>query len=144
MRHAWKDEDITKVLGIMSKASTENVVFDRVWFKIEKRLSPGAGQWRHSFVWRPWVHPVRWVAAVACLALVFSGAFYKQYQWSNEDRADLVCYMLSVSNPTANDANESDVIKVSTLMLETSNTATQDAFLDGDRNDSLTNNGLFL
>lgn len=137
MKHSWKDEDITKALRNMAKAPVENVVFERVWFKIEERLSPDRKRWWHSFVWRPWSHPVRWVAVVACLTFIFSGALYQQYKWGIKEQADLACYMLSVSNPTANDAKESEVIKVSSLMLDTSNATTQDAFSEADRRRSI-------
>ena len=51
MKKNWKDEDIDKGLeDKWPKATPEEIVFDRVWFKIEDRLAaPKKHFWNISF-----------------------------------------------------------------------------------------------
>jgi hypothetical protein len=125
MRSAWKDEDLSKAIRKMSKAPMENVVFDRVWFKIEQHLSPADRVRGHSFVWRPWLHPVRWVmAACLCLALA-SGLHYR----SLVDQADLAVFIESISNPAEEVTADDEDIQASVLLTDTSSFSSVDSFL---------------
>jgi hypothetical protein len=115
MRSEWKDDDITKALRKTSKTTAENVVFERVWFKIEQHLSR-ADRGQRSLVWRPWLHPVRWVmAACLCLALA-TGLYYRSLM----DQADLAVFMESISNPAEGVAADDEIIQASVLLTDTS------------------------
>jgi hypothetical protein len=125
MRSIWNDEDISKALRKMSKAPTESVAFERVWFKIEQHLSSAGKVRGHSFVWRPWLHPVRWVmAACFCLALV-AGLHYRSLM----DQADLAIFIESISNPAEAVTADEEIIQASVLLTETSSFSTVESFL---------------
>jgi hypothetical protein len=116
MKREWNEEDITKVLKKMPKAHTDGAVFDRVWHKIEQRLLSAGGEQRHAFVWRPWLHPVRWaVAACLCLALA-AGLHYR----SQMDQADLAFFIESITNSVEEVTADDEIIQASVLLTDTS------------------------
>lgn len=119
MRHAWKEQDINKALVKMGKASPEPEVFERAWFKIEEKAASRGNHFWTSIVWRPWGHPVRWVAAMACLAVAFTGFLYNR---SIVDQQEMGSYVMSVSNPTENITKDLGMVKVSKLLSEPSAT----------------------
>jgi hypothetical protein len=117
MRNIWNDEDITKALKKMAEAPQTKPNFDQTWFKIEERLEARKNHiWNH-ITWKPWGHPVRWVAAAACLCVLYSGVAYHQY---SVDQSEMGGYLMSVADPTANVAKELGVEKVSVLLSEAS------------------------
>ncbi len=139
MKSSWKDENITKALKKMAKATPEDVVFDRVWFKIEDRLTvPKKHFWNH-IIWRPWGHPVRWVAMAACLCFAFTGTLY---HFNNVDETEMGSYLINISNPIENISQDQNVVKVSTLLSEPSTSAPD--MSDEVKIDSLSSDEIFL
>jgi hypothetical protein len=141
MKSLWKDENITEALKEMAKAAPEEVVFDRVWFKIEDRLAaPKKRFWNH-IIWRPWGHPVRWVAAAACFCLTLTGTFY---HLDTNDKNDMVSYMMSVSNAGANVTRDSGLVNVSVLLSEPSTSTAGLLTNDDDHSDVLAGDEILL
>ena len=125
MKREWKEEDITKALKKMPKVHTDDEVFERAWFKIEQRLFPAGGQQRHLFVWRPWLHPVRWVvAACLCLALA-AGLHYR----SQLDQADLAVFIESIADPAEEVTADEEIVRASVLLTDQSSFSTVETFL---------------
>lgn len=119
MKRTMKEQDITKILRQMAKAAPDGGVFNRAWYKVEERIAARANAGRH-IVWRPWGHPVRWVAA-ACLCLALTGTLY--HQVSSDDNQAVAEYLLSVSNPTAGVERDLGVVKLSVLLTGPSTSA---------------------
>ncbi len=138
MRPVWKDEDIAKALRKMGKSGPDAAVSERVWFKLEDRI---LSRRKHfSFVWRPWVHPVRWVAAAACLCMTFTGVLYHQ---DSVDKNDLAAFLMTVSDPAVNVTRDPGVVHVSVLMSEPADKA-PDVLKDQGRIDPLGDDEIFL
>src|SRR5579859_6287629 len=113
----WKEQDINKALRKMAKAPPEPEFFERVWFKLEEKITSRQQPFWGSIVWKPWGHPVRWVAAMACLTLAFTGFLYNR---SIVDQQEMASYVITVSNPTENLTKDLGVVKVSKLLSEPS------------------------
>ena len=142
MRKILKDEDITKALRNMGKTPVDGMTYDRVWFKVEERLAKREKGFLKNVVWRPWGHPIRWVAAAACLLVTFTGVLYTH--GIGEER-DLAAYVETVSNPTANVTKDLGIVHVSTLITEGPSLSVHEAFFsEGDHTDSLSNDELSL
>ncbi len=116
MRHTLKEQDITKALQKMAKASPEPEVFERTWFKIEEKIASRGKHFWSEIIWRPWGHPVRWVAAMACLAVAFTGFLYNR---SIVDQQEMASYVISVSSPE-NITKDLGMVKVSKLLSDPS------------------------
>ena len=116
MRHTLKEQDITKALQKMAKASPEPEVFERTWFKIEEKIASSGKHFWSEIIWRPWGHPVRWVAAMACLAVAFTGFLYNR---SIVDQQEMASYVISVSSPE-NITKDLGMVKVSKLLSDPS------------------------
>lgn len=127
----------------MPKASAKDTVFDHVWFKIEDKLAARNKPLLGPVIWRPWVHPIRWVAAAACLCVAFTGGLYHQ---DSVDKTELANYVLSVSNPAADVSSDWGIVKVSSLLLEPPASSIHGIVADEDNNSkgSLSNDALFL
>ncbi len=119
MKRTMKERNILKTLRQMAKAAPGEDVFNRVWYKIEERIASRANAGRH-IVWRPWGHPVRWVAA-ACLCLVLTGTLY--HEVSIGDNQAVAEYLLSVSNPTVGVERDLGVVKLPILLTDPSTSA---------------------
>jgi hypothetical protein len=120
MGHIWKDEDITKALRKAAHAGPAEA-YDRVWFKIEDKLaSRGSRAWSH-LTWKPWGHPVRWVALAACLCVSVSGVFYHK---NSVEQSEIASYVITVADPTANVSQDAGMMRVSTLLSEPSSNDT--------------------
>ncbi len=120
MRQIWKDEDITKAIQKMAKASAKEVSYDHVWYKIEDKLVARKNHvWNH-LTWKPLGHPVRWVMAAACLCLSLTGVFYHNNTVEQSEQSELASYVISVSNPTANVSQDSGMLRVSSLLSDPS------------------------
>jgi hypothetical protein len=141
MRHIWKEQDITKALKQMAKTHPDEVVFERAWFKLEDRLNSRKKHFWQGFVWKPWSHPVRWLAA-ACLCLGFTGILYNQA--SNSDYSDTASYLMSVSNLTANLTHDSGVVNVSVLLSGPSNSVVDLLKADDESKDILSGDEILL
>ena len=141
MKSLWKDENITKALKKMAKAAPEEMVFNRVWFKIEDRLTVPKRHFWSRIVWRPWSHPVRWVAMAACLCVGFTGTFY---HLDTNDKNDMVSYMMSVSNAGANVTRDSGLVNVSVLLSEPSTSTAGLLTNDDDHSDVLAGDEILL
>ena len=120
MKRNWKEQDITKAIKQMAKATPDELVFERAWLKLEDRINARQKHFWQTFVWKPWGHPVRWVAA-ACLCLGFTGLLYNQA--SNRENEDMASYMMSVSHSTSNVNHDLGLVKVPVLLSGPSNTA---------------------
>ena len=113
MHSGWNDENITKALKDLPQAPQGGFEADRLWLKLETRiLERGKPRWKWG-TWRPWGHPVRWVAAAACLFIAFSGILTHQRSLEREDMAS---YLLSVSNPTEDLEKDPGVVQSSELL----------------------------
>ena len=117
MKHIWNEQQIIKALKKMAKASPEPEVFERAWFKLEEKIGSRRIPLWGSIVWKPWSHPVRYVAAMACLLLAFTGILYQR---AVMDQQELGAYVLSVSNPTEGITKDLGVVRVSRLLTEPS------------------------
>ena len=120
MRKTLKDEEITKILKKMGKTPVDGMAYDRVWFKVEERLEKREKGFLNNIVWRPWGHPIRWVAAVACLMLAFSG-FLTHVDIGEKN--DMANYLINVSNTPENVTQDPGIVKVSILLSEPSSSA---------------------
>jgi len=116
MKH-WKEQDITKALQKMAKASPGPELFERSWFKIEEKINSRGQGLFGSVVWRPWGHPVRWVAAMACLTVAFTGFIYDR---TITDQQEMASYVIAVSSPNENINRDLGVVKVSKLLSDPS------------------------
>lgn len=117
MKHHWKNQDIEKALAQMGKSAPEEAAFDRAWFKIEDRIhSRGKHLWQH-IVWKPWVHPVRWVALAACFCVVVTGVLVQQQTTENNEVAS---FLINVSNPMETISRDQNIVKVSALLSDPS------------------------
>ena len=98
MKRLWKTQDIEKALRQMAKANPPEGSFDRVWYKLEDRLgSRKVHSWRH-IIWKPWGHPVRWVA-VACLCLGLTGFFITEFQTPTTGMRHLLSCLFPILPP---------------------------------------------
>lgn len=141
MKRVWKEQDINKALKQMAKAPVDRTVFDRAWFKLEDRIiSRKKRVWQH-IVWKPWVHPVRWVA-LACLCLGFTGLIYNQHAINETN--DTASYLMSVSNPTANITHDLGMVNVSVLLSGPSNSASDIFKSDDEHTDVLSGDEILL
>jgi|ERR1035441_7832354 hypothetical protein len=139
MKNKWNDENITKALKQIAKTKTDEIVFERVWFKIEDRLgTPKKGFWSHV-VWRPWGHPVRWVVMAAGLSLVLTGTIYHM---NGVEDLEMGSYLIHISDPIDAISQDQDVVKVSTLLSEPSSSAPE--MSDEVKIDSLASDEIFL
>lgn len=137
-----KDKEITKALKQMAKTGPEEVVFQRVWFKLEEKIASREKP-RRQVIWRPWGHPAGWVAA-ACLFLVFTGALY--HQSLVLDNEDMVDYMMSISNSTSSDNVTRDLglVNVSVLLSGPSVSNAELLKADDEHSDILAGDEIFL
>jgi hypothetical protein len=113
MKRNMKIQDIDKTLKQMAKAVPEEAVFERVWYKLEDRIQSRTNHFWQHVIWKPWGHPVRWVAA-ACLCLTLSSTLYIQNM--NKENKDMAEYLMSISNPAANVTRDLGVVNVSVLL----------------------------
>ena len=141
MKRNLKEKDILKSLRDMAKASPDGHVFERVWYKLEDRIASRTHQTARHLTWKPWMHPVRWVAA-ACLCLAISGVLYQQHvNYEGEDMAD---YLMSISNPTANIGHDLGVVKVPILLTGPSNSGAGIVKIDDEHSDVLKGDEILL
>ncbi len=117
MKREWNEAEITKALKKMGRTPVDAASYDRVWFKIEERLEKRQKPFWSSFVWRPWSHPIRWVAASALLIVAFTGTLYRM---DSAENADLATYLINVSNTPESVTRDPGLIKVSVLLSEPS------------------------
>jgi negative regulator of sigma E activity len=134
MRKRWKEKEINQAFKKMITQPTETPAFDKTWFKIEKRLNKRKKHFL-NFTWKPWAHPVGWVAVAACCSVSLTTVLYQQKQ---ADNADLDSYMITISNPMANVNHEMDGIKVPILLTDEPHGETTNILLsDEDHSDIL-------
>ncbi len=120
MKHEWQDGEISKVLRDLSRPEPAPQTYDHVWFKIEDKIAQRQRHFLDSVVWKPWGHPIRWVAAAACLFVTFSGLIYHQ---DSVDQNELGAYLISVSNTAESVTRDPGLVKVSVLLSEPSSSA---------------------
>lgn len=116
MGHIWKDEEITKTLRKSANVGSKEV-YDRVWSRIEGKLALRGERVGNHLTWKPWGHPVRWVALAACLCISVSGVFYHE---NSVEQSEIASYVIAVSDPTANVSQDAGLVKVSALLSEPS------------------------
>ena len=116
MGQVWKDEDITKALHKSAGAGSKEV-YDRAWSRIEGKLALRSGHVGSHLTWKPWGHPVRWVALAACLCVSVTGVFYHK---NSVEQSEIASYVITVSDPTANVSQDAGLVKVSALFSEPS------------------------
>jgi hypothetical protein len=112
MKPEWKDEDIARVLGEMGKARPGEAVLEQVGSRIRDRIESRTGHRRH-LAWRPWGHPVRWVAAAFFLSLAFAGVFQHE---EAVDANETASYLMSVSDPAEGIPGDLGLVHVSILL----------------------------
>jgi hypothetical protein len=135
MRSTWKNEQISRELKKMDPPSAENLLFDRVFFKIENRIEKRQKHFWSSLAWKPWAHAGGWMALAACFCVTITGVLYQQ---NKADNADMDSYMFTISNPTANVSQDMDGIKVPILLTDEPHAETTNILLsDEDHSDIL-------
>ena len=133
MKNLLEEEHLNRLLRNGSLATAENADFEKVWLRIEGRLTSRKKYFWNSLVWNPRAHPGSWAAMVACLCVLLTGF---QYQRTQADNRDLASYLISISNPTANITREPDGINVTALLDEPSAAATDVLLSDEDRSEN--------
>jgi hypothetical protein len=133
MKSGWSDEDITKALKKAGKSKVDEAVFERVWVKLEDKLTGRERRYWERFVWRPWGHPVRWVLA-ACFCVVLTGVVRHQ---DSVDRAEIASYLISISDPAAEEPADQEIVRVSALLSEPSSMAGRDILSTEDDSEEL-------
>lgn len=117
----WTDEKITQALK--AAAQDPNVLSwsDRVWDRIENRLShrPREGFWKRAWAW---ARPYRLVLATACFCALLAGTF--TYQRS-VDQVELGSYLLNVSDPRVEVPEDLGVVPTSVLLSDEGASAPQ-------------------
>ncbi len=113
MKKIWKKQDVEKILRQMAKTTPEETVFDRVWYKLEDSINSKKEHFWQHVIWKPWGHPVRWVA-VACLCMGLTGVVYNGISTANDK--DVASFIMSVSNPTENVTHDLGTVNVSVLL----------------------------
>lgn len=115
MKKILKTQNIERALAKMGKTAPDEAVFDRAWYKIEDRINARTKHvWQH-IVWKPLVHPVRWVALAACFCAVVTGTLYQQDRTENNEVAS---FLINVSNPMATITRDQNIVKVSALLSD--------------------------
>jgi len=142
MKTIWNDEDITRVLKESAQTRPDEAVFERAWFKIEDRLTASKRHFWSHIVWKPWSHPVRWVAMAACLCLVLTGTISHFNTIGEMENVEMGSYLMNISNPIDAISNDQNVVKVSTLLSEPSSAAPD--MSDEVKIDSLASDEIFL
>lgn len=99
-----------------------DVTYERVWARIEDRLEGRRKRW----VWRPWNHPVRWVAAALFLAAGWGGI--TEHRRSVE-RAEIASYLMTIADPAGDILEDPGILQISALLSETSPVPGRDALL---------------
>lgn len=117
MKREWQEEDITKALKNLARTEPARSAYDHAWFKIEDKIARRQKHLLPSVVWRPWGHPIRWVAAAACLCVAFSGLLYHQ---DSVDQTELGGYLINVSNTPESVTSDPGLVHVSVLLSEPS------------------------
>ena len=117
MKREWQDEDISKALKNLSRTDPAPSVYNHAWFKIEDRVAQRRRPFLQSIVWKPWSHPIRWVAAAACLFVAFSGLLY---DGNSVDQTELGGYLINISNTPESVTSDPGLVHVSVLLSEPS------------------------
>jgi hypothetical protein len=141
MKRTWNDKNISKALQKLSAADRDENPFDRAWFKIEDRLAAPKRDPRNRLVWRPWAHPVRWVALAACLCVTFTGIQYRQVE---AEKNEVASYLITISDPMGAINRDQDFVKVSTLLSEPSTAMTGIPSSNDDHSDAPSGDEIFL
>ncbi|HVZ81270.1 MAG TPA: hypothetical protein VHE12_10830 [bacterium] len=135
MQKSKIENQIEREIRKMGKIQSHPAVFERAWTRIEERLAEPKTHW----VWRPWGHPVRWVAMAACLFLALSAYFY---QGNMDDNSEIATHLINVSNPMGAMVRDQNLIKVSTLLSDSS--PLTPAMTDEVQVDELASDAIFL
>ena len=117
MNQNWNEEEISKALKAKDGNPVPEMAFDRVWFRIEDAIEQKRKRSREAGVWRPWNHPVGWLAAACCLMMLFGSVRYHQ---ATAEQTEVLSYLKSIADPSADDMDEAEVIQVSALLSEPS------------------------
>ena len=131
------ERKIDRELRKWAKVESHPAVFERTWMKIEDRLADRKP--KTHWVWRPWSHPVRWVALTAGLCLVLTGYLYQD---DSAEGNEMASYLINVSDPTASMTQDQNFIKVSALLTDSSSSAPE--MSDEVKVDSLASDEIFL
>ncbi len=137
MKRNFKIQEIERALARMKKETPEPVVFDRVWYKLEDRIQSRTRP--QHIVWKPWGHPVRWVALAACLCVAVTGVLVQQQANENNEVAS---YLVNVSNPMATISHDQNIVKVSALLSDSPSSVPE--MSDEVHIDSLATDEIFL
>lgn len=115
MKKIWKTQDIGRALAQLGKMVPEEAVFDRAWYKIEDRINSRIHP--QHIVWKPWGHPVRWIALAACFCVAVTGVLVQQQTNENNEVAS---FLVNVSDPMATITHDQNIVKVSALLSDSS------------------------
>jgi len=137
MKKNFKIQDIERALFQLKKDTPEEAVFERVWYKLEDRINSRTHP--HHVIWKPWGHPVRWVALAACFCVAVTGAFVQQQTNENNEVAS---FLVNVSNPMATITRDQNIVKVSALLSDSPSSVPD--MSDEVRIDSLASDEIFL
>jgi len=129
MTRPWEDQDITKAIKSLDEAPLEGPRAERLWLRMETRLLDRQKPFWGFTAWRPWGHPVRWVAMAACLIVGFSGIYVHQ---NSVDQGEMASYLLSVSNPVESVGRDPGLVRVSALLTDSA-ASDGSAFLEDDQ-----------
>lgn len=113
MKQNFKIQDIERALIQMRKQAPEAPVFQRVWYKIEDRINSRTHP--QHIVWKPWGHPVRWVALAACFCVAVTGVLVQQ---QTDENNEVASFLVNVSNPMATITHDQNIVKVSALLSD--------------------------
>lgn len=133
MQNIWNDGQIRKKLSEKNQGAGEEVVFDKVWRKVEDRLVSRKEPFRGPVLWKPWAHPGGWVAVAACLCVTLGGF---QYQRNQADKNDLASCLITLSDPAAYEIRDAGELNVPVLLAEPSTPITDIFLSDEDHPDS--------
>ncbi len=142
MKTQWEDKDISRVLKGLAEADPEGAWADRAWTRIENHLIEAKNHQPIHRVWRPWGHPIRWVAAAGFLFMAFTGVYYQSNQREARENTELASYLVGGLNPMENITRDQNDIKVSALLSEPSSASP--VYSDEFHSESLAGDEIFL
>ncbi|MGH7739429.1 MAG: hypothetical protein ACREL1_04710 [bacterium] len=114
MSTKWTDEKITEALKAAARDPNVLPWADRVWDRIETRLSRRhqEGFWKRAWVW---VRPYRAALVAACFCALVAGTVTYQH---SADQVELGSYLLNVSDPRVEVPENLGVVPTSVLLSE--------------------------
>src|SRR5690348_4564586 len=113
MKRNLKIQDVERALAQLTKDVPEDAVIERAWYKLEDRINSRTLPFWKNIIWKPWGHPVRWVALAACFCVAVTGALYQQQV---VEKNEIASFLVNVSNPMETISRDQNIVKVSALL----------------------------